>query len=260
MKITKSKLSRRTTKTSELSPKATKKKQTKIAKRIIPSIKDFKKTTYYEDLLYNDEGQPINPKTITSDVIRKYILEMNMIEYNHMIKEIKEIKTYARMKGKFNFQPVSIEWIRANLWDANTKTWKPMNYYWSNGDNPNNPFLGPVMVQNVLDRNKYDKVFSYIITFDGDLIEYDYPTTRMPGASNLQNKQVHKDWLQSNKPGPYKYKNYDFTNKKKYFYLSGVARFGENTNPMKVQVQVCKCNRISDTCVGGMSWIPYLQD
>ena len=101
MKITKSKLSRRTTKTSELSPKATKKKQTKIAKRIIPSIKDFKKTTYYEDLLYNDEGQPINPKTITSDVIRKYILEMNMIEYNHMIKEIKEIKNDGRQHPRY---------------------------------------------------------------------------------------------------------------------------------------------------------------
>lgn len=228
--------------------------------RILPSIKDFKKTTQYEDLLYNDDGKPINHKTITSNVIRKYILDMDKNEYNYMMKEIAEIKTYARMKGKFNFQPVSIEWIRANLWDAKNKTWKPMKYYWSNGDNPNHPALGPVMVQNVLDRNKYDKVFSYEIVFDGDLIEYDYPTTRMPVSSYLKNKKIHKDWLQSNNPGPYKYRHYDYNNKKKYFYLPGIAKFGENAEPTHMLVQVCKCNLVSDNCVGGMSWIPYQQD
>lgn len=267
MKLAKSKLSRRTTKTRRILGKATKAtkeikatKKINITTRIIPSIKDFKKTTYYENLLYNDDGKPINIKTITSDMLRKYILEMNTNEYIRMIKEIAEIKTYARMKGKFNFQPVSIEWIRANLWDARNKVWKPLNYYWSNGDNPNNPARGPIMVLNVLDRNKYDKVFSYEIIFDGDLIEYDYPTTRMPVFSDLKNKKIHKDWLQSNKPGPYKYENYDYENEKKYFYLSGMAKFGKNDEPMQVQVQVCKCNRVSDTCVGGLSWIPYQQD
>lgn len=34
---------------------------------------------------------------------------MDKNEYNYMMKEIAEIKTYARMKGKFNFQQVSIK-------------------------------------------------------------------------------------------------------------------------------------------------------
>lgn len=174
---------------------------------------------------------------------------MDNFSYNQLMKDIENIKTYNKMPGKFNFQPVNIEWIRANLWNNVDNKWKPLKYYWSNGDNPNNPIHGPVMVLNVHDRNKNEKVFCSEYTFDGDLLEYDM----INGL--LKNKKVYKGWLNSNAPGPYKWKGYDYNNNKKYFYLSGVGQFCGYKDKHNFPLQICKCNYISDKCISGLNWI-----
>lgn len=226
----------------------------KIENRKIPNLESFKKTFHFDDLRYYKKTNKYKyPESITDADIIKYIKSLGDLEYQNLMYDITEVETYSSMPDKINFQPVNIEWVRKNLWNPKTRSWRPYYYYYSNGDNPNNPHYGPVMVQDVANRTNRDKVFCNEFTFDGDLIE-----KKMKNGM-LEDVKIHKGWLHSKEPGPYKWKNYNYVNKRRFYFLSGTGQFcGDKSGTRhNYPLQICQCNLISDNCINCLNWIEY---
>ena len=165
-----------------------------------------------DDYKQKNKNHIINPNKITNKDILKY---MNNYEKKWLVKEMNEIKDYKKLPNKINFQPITIPILRKKYWNAKTKKWKPIKYYYANVDYPNDQLFGPVMVNNVQDRNNREKVFCNEFIPNRDLLESHIDW------SSRKDVKTHKNWLQSKKLGPYKYKNYNYKNEKKLFYLDG---------------------------------------
>jgi hypothetical protein len=219
---------------------------------ILPSPEEFRESTYFEDMIQEYKDKNISPNKITDKEILEYINNMNNTSKKWLAKEIKEIKEYKNLPNKIDFQPITIPLLRKKYWNAKTKTWKPIKYYYANGDNPNDSRFGPVMVNNVKDRNKIEKVFCNEFIPNGNLDETHFD------LSKKREVKTHKKWLQGKQLGPYKYKNYDYKNEKKLFYLDGKTKFcGDNKYNEGYGLQVCNDNYVSGNCIDGPSWISF---
>ena len=213
----------------------------------LPSPSEFRNTFQFDDMVYEYKNKKISPNKITDKDIIEYMNKLTDLQKNYLIKEIKEIKEYAKLKNKINFQPITVEILRKKYWNPNTKKWKSIKYYYANGDYPNDERFGPVMIDNVLDRNNREKVFYDEFKPNGDLIERDMKTNKL---------KKYKNWLQSDKLGPYKYKDYNYLNERKFFYLGGHMQYrGDNTVYKDKGLQICQGNYLSGNCVDGPSWI-----
>jgi hypothetical protein len=242
----KTKLSKNNSKTQTQTRKSIDKKKDK--RLLYPKIEDFKKTYLIENVIYKNPKKP-NFK-YTNDDIQQYFdtLDIKTLEYLH--KQINEIKKYMKLKNKINFKPVTIEWIRKNLWDASNKKWKTLYYHYENGADPNDIHSGgPVYVEKVEDRNKHDKVFCAEFQPDGNLLEF------VRVKDSLKLTKIYKNWLESDKPGPYKYESINYANEKgKFYYLSGIAKFC-NDSQYEFRMQICYNNDVGDNCIDGPNWI-----
>ena len=137
--------------------------------------------------------------------------------------------------------------MRKKYWNQDKQKWNTIKHYYANGDYPNNEKTGPEMINNVQDRNNREKVFYDEFTPNGDLIETDMKTDK---------DKKYKKWLQSDKLGPYKYENYNYLNKRKFFYLGGNMRYrGDNTVYKDTGMQICEGNYVSGNCIDGPGWI-----
>jgi len=213
----------------------------------LSSLDDFRTTMYYDDMVYDYKEKKISPDKITDKDIIDYMNKLNDFHKNSLNKEIEDIKEYAKLKNKINFQPITIEILRKKYWNSKTKKWKPIKYYYANGDYPNDNKYGPVMIDNVQDRNNREKVFYDKFTPNGNLIEKDMKDHKI---------KRYKDWLQSDKIGPYKYLDYNYKNKRKFFYLDGKTKYrGDNKEYKDRGLQICQGNYLSGNCVDGPSWI-----
>lgn len=242
-KINKTKINKSITK--KISNSIDKKKDKRL---LYPKIEDFKKTYLIENVIYKNPKKP--NFEYTNDDIKRYFDTLDIDELEDLNQEIDEIKKYMKLKNKINFKPVTIEWIRKNLLDASNKKWKTLYYHYENGADPNDISAGgPVYVEKVEDRNKRDKLFCAEFKPDGNLLEF------VSVKDRLKLKKVYKNWLESDKPGPYKYKKINYSNEKdKFYYLSGIAKFC-NGSEHEFRMQICRNNYISDNCIDGPNWI-----
>jgi len=220
---------------------------------ILPSPDEFRETTYFEDMSYDYKLKNIRHDKITDKDILEYMNNLNNINKKMLLKEIKDIKEYKHLPNKINFQPITIELLRKKYWNSKTKKWKPIKYYYANGDNPNDSRFGPIMINNIKDRNNRKKVFCNEFIPNGDLEESNFNLSSEKG-------KIQKNWLQSKKLGPYKYKNYNYKNEKKLFYLHGKTKFCgeneyENGDDNENGLQICNDNYVSGNCIDGPSWI-----
>ena len=214
---------------------------------LLPSPDEFRESTYFEDMIEDYKQKKlnhiINPNKITDKDILEYMSNMNNTTKTWLVKEINEIKGYKKLPNKINFQLITIPILRKKYWNAKTKKWKPIKYYYANGDNPNDLRFGPVMINNVKDRNNREKVFCNEFIPNGDLDESNFDW------SKKREVKTHKNWLQGKKLGPYKYKNYDYKNEKKLFYLDGKSKYcGYNTYNDGHGLQICNDNYVSGNC------------
>ena len=227
------------------------KKSNKSKKSILklPSPAEFRNSIMFDDMVYDyrQKDKKISRDKITDNDIIEYINKLKDFQKEYLIKEIKEIKEYSKLKNKINFQPITIEILRKKYWNQDTQKWNTIKNYYANGDYPNNKQTGPEMIDNVQDRNNREKVFYDEFTPNGDLIERDMKTHKV---------KKYKKWLQSDKLGPYKYKNYNYLNKRKFFNLGGQTRYrGDNTVYKDIGMQICEGNYVSGNCIDGPGWI-----
>ena len=217
---------------------------------ILPSPDEFRESTYFEDIIEDYKQKKLSPNKITDKDILEYMNNMNNTSKKWLTKEIQEIKDYKKLPHKINFQPMTIPILRKKYWNTKTKKWNPIKYYYANGDNPNDARFGPVMINNVEDRNNREKVFCNEFIPNGDLLESTFDW------KSKKDVKTHKNWLQGKKLGPYKYKNYDYKNEKKLFYLDGKSKFcSENKYNEGIGLQICNDNYVSGNCIDGPSWL-----
>lgn len=230
------------------SKKSNNSKKSKKSILKLPSPAEFRNTLMFDDMVYDyrQKDKNISHDKITDNDIIEYINKLNDFQKNYLIKENKEIKEYSKLKNKINFQPITVEILRKKYWNQDTQKWNTIKNYYANGDYPNNKKIGPEMIDNVQDRNNREKVFYNEFTPNGDLIETDMKT--------LKDKK-YKKWLQSDKLGPYKYKNYNYLNKRKFFYLGGHTRYRGDNTVYKDGMQICEGNYVSGNCIDGPGWI-----
>ena len=225
-------------------------KTRKLIKKInlytkLPTPIEFRMTTFMEELLFDQKNKS---KPITDEQIRQYMHHnLNTFQRERLIKEVKEIKEYINLKGKINFEPLTVELLRKKYWNSHTKKWMPIHSYYGDGGDPNDERFGPVYLPNVKDRNNRKKLFCNQFIPTGNLIEKNMKTLK---------RKTYKNWLKSNKIGPYKYKDYDYKNKQQFFYLDGKMKFcGDDQIYEDLGLQICQGNYVSDNCVGGPNWI-----
>ena len=217
----------------------------------LPLLNEFKESTYFNDMIQEYKHNKIIPSKITKQNIIDYMNKLNTIEKKMLINEIKKIKEYKKLKNKINFQPLSIEIARKKYWNSKTKKWKTIKSYY--GGYPNDYRFGPIDIDNVKDRNNRSKVFCDEFTPNGDLVETDLFN------NNSYKSKIYKNWLQSKKLGPYKYKNYNYKNKQKLYFLNGKRKYCNDdtlyNNDDMEGMQICEGNYISHNCSDGPSWI-----
>ena len=234
----------------KMTKKSKKSKKSNKNSIILPSPDEFRESTYFEDMIEDYKQKTIRSNKITDKDILEYMNNMNNISKKWLSKEIQEIKDYKKLPNKINFQPIIIPILRKKYWNAKTKKWKPIKYYYANGDNPNDSRFGPVMINNVKDRNNREKVFCNEFIPNGDLDESNFDWNKK------REVKTHKNWLQGKKLGPYKYKNYDYKNEKKIFYLDGKTKFcSDNKYNEGIGLQICNDNYVSGNCIDGPSWL-----
>ena len=211
--------------------------KTKKKTIITISHSDFRNTRYFEEMKMIYKNKKISDKDIID-----YITNLNDSDIKSIKKDIKEIKEYAELKNKIKFQQLTIEIIRKKYWDDKTKKWKPIKYYYANGDDPNSQY-GPEMVDKIKDRNNHSKVFNNEFIPNGDLIEINNKTKK---------EIIYKKWLESNKSGPYKDKDKD---KDIFYYLGGKNKYPGDIKYDNIGIQICKNNYIAGNCINSSSWI-----
>lgn len=228
----------------------------KTDKMTYPKTDDVRLTFFMDDLIMPSKQYPRGrlKKDVTDKEIIDYMKTLTMKSLHFLKSEIEDVKTYMGLDNKINFKPLTIDYIKKNLYNKKTKKWKSIKYYYPDGDNPNDPHYGPIVIQNPKDRNKRDKVFCNTFTPNGDLIETDSIDYQK------KHKKIYKDWLLSNKSGPYKYKHTNYKNENnKFYYLDGNGEFC-NEDKHKIPIQVCQSNYVSDNCISGPSWIETDKD
>ena len=148
---------------------------------------------------------------------------MYLIFFSHLLQvENKfKIKTYFMSR----FIPLTIDLIRRRYFDKATGKFRPIQYF---DGNPN------------LDPPGRGDTF----TPSGNLTDY-------------TNKHVtHSKWLQGNNPGPYMWKDVDYTNKKRFFNLDGLIHYAGDTEVYDSGLQVCQGNYLSNNCMSGdLCWV-----
>ena len=128
--------------------------------------------------------------------------------------------------SRVRFIPLTIEVVRRYL-DKATGKFRPIQYY-SCGGNPN---LEP-----------HERADTF--TPSGNLTDF------------TDQHVTHAKWLQGNKPGPYMWKDVDYTNKKRFFNLDGLLHYAGYTEVYDSGLQVCQGNYLSNNCMTGeICWV-----
>lgn len=126
------------------------------------------------------------------------------------------------------FVPLTIDLIRRRYFDKTTGAFRPIHYYSSEG-NPN--VIPPV-----------PRVDTF--TPSGNLTDY------------TDKHVTHEKWLQGSKPGPYKWKDFDYTNKQKFFNLDGRIHYAGYKEVYDSGLQICQGNHLSNNCMSGhICWV-----
>ena len=210
----------------------------KSEKYNLPLPDEFRLTRFMEELLYDKNNKKYrNSEDVSDKEIMDYMNNLTNSEKKYLINDIKEIKKYKKLKNKLIFKPITVELLKKKYWNSKTKKFKPVKYYYSNGDDPTNENYGPQMVKNIKDKNKRSKVFCNQFTPNGDLIEYD----KITGLKN--NKLKLSD-----------HKNYN--HKKNFYYLDGKMKYcGSDEEFDNEGLQICNGNYLSPNCVNSPAWI-----
>jgi hypothetical protein len=167
-------------------------------------------------------------------------------QYNKSKKQNKISKTHTKKNTK-RFKIMKLEDI-IQLYKANNELIEqiePIEYYYTNGCNPNriNSDDPKILIKN--------DIYKYHFIPNGNLITRKYGV-KSNGTWGIINENITKNYLSSDNPKmPYKKNLRNNT----YYFLEGKHNFGNKYIDSQMQICSSPLNSLSDSCISGPNWI-----
>ena len=154
------------------------------------------------------------------------------------IEHLEEAINYQKLWPKIRFKMLTVDLIRERYWNKKTNKCKTIECYMREGD-PDDIFGPTGEIQ-----NKKSDLFTVKFKPNGDLLEEWY-------KDGKDVKKLHKNWLSTNKPGPYK-----STEEQRIFYsLEGKLMYYDEYEDLGLQVCSDPLNSLANNCLSGPVYV-----